>query len=74
MSLENQVIELYAGTNGFADKVPLERMKAWETALLRFMETSHPEVSKSISENALILPEVEQQLRQALETFTSTWQ
>jgi len=74
MSLENQVIELFAGTNGFADKVPLERMKAWETALLRFMETSHPEISKSILENKRIMPEVEQQLRQALETFTSTWQ
>jgi F-type H+-transporting ATPase subunit alpha len=74
MSLENQVIELFAGTNGYADKVPLERMKAWELALLRYMETSHPGIGKSIAENKRIQPEVEQQLRQALDAFTSTWQ
>jgi F-type H+-transporting ATPase subunit alpha len=74
MSLENQVIELYAGTNGFADRVPLDRMKAWEIALLRYIDTSYPEINKSIAENKRILPEVEQQLKQALETFSSTWQ
>jgi F-type H+-transporting ATPase subunit alpha len=74
MSLENQVIELFAGTNGYADKVPLERMKAWELALLRYMETSHPEIGKSIANDKRILPEVEQQLRQVLDAFTSTWQ
>ena len=74
MSLENQVIELYAGTNGYADKVPLERMKAWELALLRYMETSHPGIGKSIAENKRILPDVEEQLRQALDAFSSTWQ
>jgi F-type H+-transporting ATPase subunit alpha len=74
MSLENQVIELFAGTNGYADKVPLERVRAWEGALLRYMETSHPEIGKSIAENKRILPEVEQQLRQALDAFTTTWQ
>ncbi len=42
MSLENQVMVIFAGTKGFADKVPLERMRAWEQALLRFMETSLP--------------------------------
>ena len=40
MSLENMVMVIYAGTQGFADQVPLDRMRAWETALLRFMETS----------------------------------
>ena len=74
MSLENQVIELFAGTNGFADRVPLERVKAWEASLLRYMDTSHPEIGRSIAENKRILPEVEQQLRQALDAFTSTWQ
>ena len=74
MSLEDQVIELFAGTNGFADRVPLERMKAWETTLLRYMETSYPEIGRSIAEKKRILPEVEQQLRQALDAFTSTWQ
>ena len=42
MSLENQVILLYAGTNGYADLVPIERMYTWEKELLRFVDTSNP--------------------------------
>ncbi len=74
LSLENEVIEVFAGVNGYADKVVPERMRAWETALLRYMETSHPEVGRSIAENKRITPENEQALRSALEGFMSTWQ
>ena len=49
MSLEEEVLILFAGTNGFSDQIPLERMRAWEADMLRFMQTSHPEIGKSIS-------------------------
>ena len=54
MSLENQVMVIFAGTQGYADKVPLDRMRAWETALLRYMETSYPEIGKDIAEKKRI--------------------
>jgi len=73
MSLENQVIVIFAGTNGFADHVAIDRMRAWETALVRYMETSHPEIGKDISEKKRISDENEAKLREALETFKSTW-
>jgi len=74
MSLEAQVIEIFAGTQGYADKVPLERMRAWETSLMRYMDSSHREIMKSIAEDKRITAEVEPHLRQALETFSSSWQ
>ncbi len=74
MSLENQVIVIFAGTQGYADKVPLERMRAWETALLRFMETSHPEIGRDIAEKKRITDETMAALRSALDEFTRTWQ
>ena len=73
MSLENQVIEIYAGTQGYADGVPMERMRAWEAALLRYMETSHPEIGKAITEEKRITPENEAKLRSALDGFKATW-
>lgn len=73
MSLENQVIEIFAGTQGYADSVPLERMRAWESALLRYMETSHPEIGKAIADEKRISPETEAKLRQALDEFMLTW-
>ena len=74
VSLADQVIVIFAGTNGFANKVPLENMTQWEEELLRYMETSHPEVGKAITEEKKISDDTETKLRQALETFKNTWQ
>jgi F-type H+-transporting ATPase subunit alpha len=74
LSLQDQVIEIFAGTHGFADGVTLDQMHRWETSLLRYMETSHPEVGKSIFEEKKITPETEDKLVAALTTFRSTWQ
>jgi F-type H+-transporting ATPase subunit alpha len=74
LSMEDQVIEIYAGTHGYADNVPLEQMDRWETAILRYIETSHPEISKAIVEEKRISPEVEEKLEQALAEYMSTWQ
>jgi F-type H+-transporting ATPase subunit alpha len=74
MSLENQVIVIFAGTQGFADKVPLDRMHSWEIALLRYLDASHPEVGKDIAEKKRITDETQAALRSALGAFTATWQ
>ena len=74
MSLENMVIVIYAGTQGYADKVPLDRMRAWETSLLRFMETSYPEIGKDIAEKKRLTDETQAMLQSALDAFRNTWQ
>jgi len=74
MSLENQIIEIFAGTRGYSDNVALDRMKAWESALIRYMETSNPDIGKAIAEEKQITPETEERIKQALDAFTSTWQ
>jgi F-type H+-transporting ATPase subunit alpha len=74
MSLADQVTVIFAGTQGFADKVPLDRMRAWEQALLRFMETSHPEIGRDITEKKRVTDENIAALRAALDEFTHTWQ
>jgi F-type H+-transporting ATPase subunit alpha len=73
MSLEHQVIEIFAGTQGYADKVPLPRMREWETELLRFMDSSYPAIGKDIAEKKRITPETEAALREALKAFGTTW-
>ncbi len=44
VSLENQVMEIFAGTNGFADNVPLERMRQMGNRPVRSLTASHPEI------------------------------
>jgi len=74
VSLESQVIVLFAGTNGFSDQIPVERIRVWEQALLRFMETGYPEIGKDIASRKMISPENEKKLRQAIDSFNRTWQ
>ncbi len=73
MSLENQVIILFAGTNGYADRVPVEKMAQWETELLRTIETSYPEVGKDIAARKQITDETAEALRKAIESFNAAW-
>jgi F-type H+-transporting ATPase subunit alpha len=74
MSLENQVMTIFAGTNGYADNVPVERMNRWERDLIRSLNTSHPELGREIAEKKQLTPENEKQLREALEAFKAVWQ
>ncbi|MBP7690817.1 MAG: F0F1 ATP synthase subunit alpha [Anaerolineales bacterium] len=74
VSLENQVMVMYAGTRGYCDTVPADKMKAWEAAFLRFMEVSHPEVGQDIGAKKLVSPETEARLKDALQQFGAGWQ
>ena len=73
MHLEHQVMVLFAGTQGFADAVPVEKMKKWEIDLLRFLSSSHPELGRDITLNKRITEETEKALRSALSAFQVTW-
>jgi len=74
MSLENQVIVLFAGTNGYADNVPVDKMRKWEVEMLRFLTSSHPEVARDIAANQRITDDNEKKLREALALFQASWQ
>jgi F-type H+-transporting ATPase subunit alpha len=74
LSLDSQVILLFAGVNGFADSVALDMVRDWQLALLRHMETTHPNIGKDIAEKKQITKESETKLRDALQAFSSGWQ
>ena len=39
LPVEKQVIIIYAATNGYLDPVPVERVRAYETELYKFLDT-----------------------------------
>jgi F-type H+-transporting ATPase subunit alpha len=72
--LVDQVIILFAGTNGFADGVALDKMLQWQADLVRFMATSYPEVGKDIIAKKAISDDNRAALIKALEAFRTGWQ
>jgi len=73
MPLGHQVMILFAGTNGYMDHVPVERVREWETAFLHFMDTHYPAVGQSIMAEKRITEENEKKLREAIEEFARLW-
>ena len=74
MSLSEQVIVLFAGTNGYADQVPVGSMAQWQTDLLKFMEASYPEIGRDITEKKQITDSTRTGMAKALDAFRHSWQ
>ncbi len=49
MSLEKQVMVFYAVTNNYLDKVPLDKIRAWEDGFLRYMDADASRTSAAPS-------------------------
>jgi len=63
VSLEKQVMILFAAVNGYLDDVPLDRVAAFEIDFYRFMEASHPEIGKTIAREKEVSTETEEALK-----------
>ncbi len=50
MSMEKQVVSIFAGTNGYLDDIPLEHIQRFEQEFLEYMEVKHGEILHAISE------------------------
>jgi len=74
VQLEGEVAVIYAVTNGLADNVPVAKMQAWETGLLRYLETSYSELLKDVATKKQVTKETEGALREAISSFSSTFQ
>ncbi|MCK5316995.1 MAG: F0F1 ATP synthase subunit alpha, partial [Anaerolineales bacterium] len=73
MEVEEQIVVLFAATNGYADDVHVDQIGAWEMGLLRNIETSHPEILKDIAKAKIIIDKTEEKLHKAVETFNRSW-
>jgi F-type H+-transporting ATPase subunit alpha len=69
MRLDRQVIVIYAGTNGYLDDIPVEKIRSFETAFIRYMDATHPTMGETIMTRREIDAETEATLKQAIQEF-----
>jgi F-type H+-transporting ATPase subunit alpha len=67
LPVEEQVVVIYAGTHGWADSVPVEQVRRFETELREYMRANHPELLEKIRATGQ-LPE-ESELDAAMRAF-----
>ena len=73
LSVEQQVLLIFAGTNGHLDEYPEAAIAKYESELYQFIESRHPEVLAEIKEKKKISDEFADQLSKVLEEFKSTF-
>src|SRR5690349_5616149 len=71
MPFEQQVMVIYAATQGHMDDVPLNRIQEFQNALLGYIDTSANQMRQDLADKKDMTPEFEAQLKQALTDFKS---
>ena len=72
MDLANQVMIIFAATNGFADDIPVARVKEWENGFYPYFAEHYPELGAGINRTKELTDEQEQTLRQACAAYTDS--
>ncbi|MBP2637702.1 MAG: atpA [Firmicutes bacterium] len=73
MAVEEQVISIYCGINGYLDNVPIEDVTKFEQDLLKFMRSNYAEIAKTIRDKKNIDAETETALKKAIKEFKDTF-
>ena len=69
MSMEEQVMILYATTHRFLEDIPVERLKDFESGFLAFAEEQYPQIGLAISGEKALSVETSADLEEALNRF-----
>ncbi len=72
-SLSQQVAILFAGTRGFLDKHPVDKLKEYETQLLSFIASKYPEVNREVDEKREIGPDLEKKMKDVFTEFEAVF-
>jgi F-type H+/Na+-transporting ATPase subunit alpha len=70
--VEEQVLILYAVTNGYLDDVPVDRVRDFEAAFLRFMNSAHPEIARKVAQTGNMTDDDSKVLGEAITEFKQT--
>jgi F-type H+-transporting ATPase subunit alpha len=69
MPVADQVLSIYAGTQGFLDDVAVDKVQQFEGDLLHYIQQNHPELKKEITTIGKIDDKVGGRLKEILSTF-----
>ena len=68
--VEEQIVTIYAATNGFMDELPVTEVKRFEQELLETVKVSQPELIQKLQRDKALTDEIVQMLNSLLTSFT----
>ncbi|MBK6430220.1 MAG: F0F1 ATP synthase subunit alpha [Anaerolineae bacterium] len=73
VSLDHQVMTIFAATNGFLDKLPVSALRRWEDEFMKFMDAQHADVGNAILRSKDLDATTADRLKMAIGDFNATF-
>ncbi len=72
MPVEQQVMVIFAVSNGFIDDVPVAKVREWESGFHAYMKAQYPNVGDTIRTTKVVSKDIEAELRRAIEQYKAS--
>ena len=69
MAVENQVMIIYAVSNGYLDEIAVPKVRAWEAGFHAFVKSQFPQIGDKIRTEKALSKDTEAELKRAIEAF-----
>ncbi len=73
LPVEQQVLVIFAGTNGYVDEVPVNAVRKFESELLRFVTSKHQALLDDIKGKKQLDDDLKTRIKSAIEEFKATF-
>jgi len=70
LAVTEQVMVIFAATEGYLDDLPVDRIRDWEKGFLEWVGSARPELVESLEEELELTDEIDAGLREAIEDYT----
>jgi F-type H+-transporting ATPase subunit alpha len=72
-SVEDQIISIWAASNGFLDDLPVEKVQDFEVKLLDFMRSRYGGIGEGIKDTGKLEDDTAEKLRSAIDEFKQSY-
>src|SRR5918996_418303 len=73
LKMEEQVVVIYAGVNGYLDPIPVARVRAFEDGLLTLVRTKNGEILEDIRKTNDLSGDTEKKLKGVVDAYAKTF-
>ncbi|KAI8330410.1 ATP synthase subunit alpha [Chlamydoabsidia padenii] len=73
LSIQVQVPIVFAGVNGFLDKIPVQKVVDWEKDFISYISAEHKDVLEEIRSQGVLSKDLEGKLRDICDTHTKSF-
>lgn len=73
LPMEKQVVIIYAGSNGYLDKLPVDTLADYENELYSYIESNEPSIFSDLATEKMFTDPIKEKLNKVLTSFGDTF-